>query len=162
LWFCVVLCGFVWFCVVLCGFVWFCVVLCGCVWFCVVLYGFVWFCVMLTTQNNMSDRCTASNCLTLIPLSLQIGLLLGSFVGLLIDSSNQIKSNAFPELNFQQQGSGFGMHLHYLPKERLQSAPRALQKMPLHPILSFSLMFNKNFKCSQCSFCSCNLAKTWV
>ncbi len=74
----------------------------------------------------------------------------------------QIETNDFPELDFQQQGSGLGMHLHYMPKERLQSVPRALQKPPLHPILSFSLLFNKFFKHSQCSFCSCDLAKTWV
>ncbi len=75
---------------------------------------------------------------------------------------SQIETNDFPELDFQQQGSGLWTRLYYLPKERLKSAPRALQKPPLHPILSISLLFNKKFKRSQFLFCWCNLAKPWV
>ncbi len=73
-----------------------------------------------------------------------------------------IESNDSVEFDFQLPGSDLEMHVHNLLKERLQSAPRAVQKMQLHPILSLFLLFNKIFKCSQFLFCLCNLAKTWV
>ncbi len=86
------------------------------------------------------------------PLWLSMLSLLNCFVCLFL----WIKSNDSVKFDFQQPGSDLEMHLHNLPKERLQSAPRAVQKLPLHPILSFSLLLNKIFKRSQFSFCLCN------
>ncbi len=70
---------------------------------------------------------------------LKISWLVHRLVCLLVCSLvPQIKTNDFPELDFQQQGSGLWMHLHYLLKEscnqhqELCKSCHCIQSFPFH------------------------------